>query len=276
MKNIVTIDWLLENLERKDLVILDCRFDLSNPEYGLEAYKKFHIKNSVYISLEENMAGETKEHGGRHPLPDMNEFTKTMENSGVDDEKTVVIYDDGDLAAASRLWFMLKYIGIEKVYVLAGGFQTWIERELPTTDIVDEPQKSKGITINIDSKLICDVNYVIENIRKEESIIVDSRSKERHLGLEEPIDKKAGHIPSAVNYFWKDNFHNLKVKDLSKLNERFENLKDYKNIIVHCGSGITGCVNVLMMNEIGFQPILYLGSWSDWITYKDNEIICEK
>ena len=276
MKNIVTIDWLLENLNNKEVVILDCRFALSDPEYGLKAYKKSHIKNAIYINLEEDLTGEAGEHGGRHPLPNMKDFAKSMEKVGVDDEKTVVIYDDGDLASASRLWFMLRYIGKKEVCVLNGGFTTWIERELAVTDVVDEPKESKGITIKIHSKLLCDVEYVRENIGKEESVIVDSRSRERYLGLEEPIDIKAGHIPSAVNYFWKDNFDNINVKDLNKLNERFEKLKDYKNLIVHCGSGITGCVNVLMMNEIGFEPILYLGSWSDWISYKENEIICEK
>nr|WP_276575891.1 rhodanese-like domain-containing protein [Oceanirhabdus seepicola] len=130
--------------------------------------------------------------------------------------------------------------------------------------------------MKINSKLICDVEYVRENLNKEASIIIDSRARERYLALEEPIDKKAGHIPGAVNYFWKDNFDNLEVKDLNALNEKFHELKNYKKLIVHCGSGVSACVNVLLMSEVGLKPILYLGSWSDWISYEDNEVICEK
>ena len=275
MKNIVSIDWLLENINNKDLVILDCRFGMNDPQYGLKAYKKSHINNGVYIDLKD-LTGEVRVHGGRHPLPPMNEFVKNMENSGVDNDKVVVIYDDGELAPASRLWFMLKYIGIKEVYVLSGGFKTWAERKLPLTDKLNEAKQSKGITMKINSKMICDVEYVWENLNKEESIIIDSRARERYLGLEEPLDKKAGHIPGAVNYFWKDNFDDLGIKDLKTLKERFEKLNDYKNIIVHCGSGVSACVNILLISEIGFDPILYLGSWSDWISYEDNEIICEK
>ncbi|WBW99115.1 sulfurtransferase [Oceanirhabdus sp. W0125-5] len=275
MKNIVTIDWLAENLNNENLVILDCRFGMKEQQYGLNEYIKSHINNAIYIDLKD-LIGEVKEHGGRHPLPSLNGFVKMIENSGVDDEKVVVIYDDGELAPASRLWFMLKYIGIKDAYVLNGGFSTWIERKLPVTEMVSKPKESKGIRMNINSKLICDKEYVRENFNKEESIIVDSRSRERYLGLEEPLDKKAGHIPGAINYFWRDNFNGIKIKDLNILKERFEELNDYKKIIVHCGSGVSACVNVLLMSEIGLKPILYLGSWSDWISYDDNEIISEK
>lgn len=278
MKNIVSIDWLLENINNNDLVILDCRFGMNEPQYGLKAYKKSHINNAVYIDLED-LTGEVGEHGGGHPLPSMNEFIKKMENTGVDDEKVVVIYDDGELAPASRIWFMLKYIGKKEVYVLHGGFKTWIERKLPVTDIVNEQKESKGIAMSINSRMICDVEHVRKNIEKEDSLIIDSRSRERYLGLDDPLDKKAGHIPGAVNYFWKDNFANsddFQIKDLKTLNERFDKLKNYKNVIVHCGSGVSACVNTLLMSEIGLDPILYLGSWSDWISYEDNMIVCEK
>ena len=130
--------------------------------------------------------------------------------------------------------------------------------------------------MKMNSKLICDVEYIRKNIEKEESVIIDSRAGNRYLGIEEPLDKKAGHIPGAVNYFWKDNFEDNKIKDLKTLEERFEEVNDYKNIIVHCGSGVSACVNILVMCEIGLDPILYLGSWSDWISYEDNLIISEK
>lgn len=276
LKNIVTADWLNENINREDMAILDCRFDLSNPNYGEESYRKSHIKNAVFVDLEKDLTGKKGEHGGRHPLPDMNVFAKRMEDLGVSDNSTVVIYDEGDIQSASRLWWMLKYIGKDNVYVLEGGLKVWSESGYETSTEVVIPSKKGELTVNIKPGMRCDVNFVKESIEKENTIIVDSRSKERYLGLVEPVDKKAGHIPGAVNYFWHDILDGDKLKDKEKLEERFKDLRKYDNIIVHCGSGITACPNILAMDEIGLKSIHYAGAWSDWISYDENPVISEK
>ncbi|MCT4509222.1 MAG: rhodanese-like domain-containing protein [Tepidibacter sp.] len=116
------------------------------------------------------------------------------------------------------------------------------------------------------------VDEVRRNIDQDKSIIIDSRSLERYKGEVEPIDKKAGHIPSAQNYFWLDVLEDDKMKDIKKLKDHFNEVLKYKNVIVHCGSGITGCVNYVALDEIGVKSKLYLGSWSDWISYDENEL----
>jgi thiosulfate/3-mercaptopyruvate sulfurtransferase len=276
LKNVVTADWLIENINRKDLVILDCRFDLNNQRYGEEAYKEGHIKNAVLVDLEKDLTGEKGEHGGRHPLPDMNVFAKRMENLGVSDNSIVVIYDEGDIQAASRLWWMFKYIGKENVYVLEGGINFWGEKGFETTSEIVVPSKNEDLTVNINHEMRCDVNFVKKNLGNENVVIVDSRSKERYKGLLEPVDKKAGHIPGAVNYFWHEILDGYKLKDMNKLKNRFKDLEKYDKIIVHCGSGITACPNILVMDELGLKPIHYAGAWSDWISYDENQVVSEK
>ncbi|WP_017414264.1 sulfurtransferase [Clostridium tunisiense] len=272
MKNIVDINWLKSHIEDDDLVIIDCRFSLQDPIYGDKAYKEAHIPKAISVNLDKDLAGEKGEHGGRHPLPNMKDFVEFMESLGVSNNTTVLIYDDGDLAAPSRLWWMLKYIGIDKVYLLEGGITAWKTSQGRVT-AEEYRGKAKGkIDINFKEEMKCSMDYVKENLRSNDVVIIDSRAKERYLGLVEPMDKKAGHIPGAKNYDWTLNFKEGKVLPLEELKSRFEKVKDYKEVIVHCGSGVTGCANVLILEEIGIPSRLYVGSWSDWSSYDENPV----
>ncbi len=270
MKNLVSAKWLKEN-NNDDMVVVDCRFDLQTPSYGKDSYLKNHIPDAIYMDMNKDLAGDVKEHGGRHPLPDLNEFRSKLESCGIGRDITVVAYDDGEVAGSSRFWWMLKYIGHDKVYILDGGIKDWIKSGYSLSSDIPKKEK-KHLDMNINESIIATVGEVKGHISKEESLIIDSRSFERYKGEVEPIDKTAGHIPSAKNYFWMDVLENDKMKDNEKLKTHFNELSSYKNIIVHCGSGITGCVNYVALDEIGIRSKLYLGSWSDWISYDDNEV----
>jgi thiosulfate/3-mercaptopyruvate sulfurtransferase len=223
------------------------------------------------MDMDKDLAGEVKEHGGRHPLPDLNIFKSKLESCGIGNDTTVIAYDDGEIAGAARFWWMLKYIGHTKVHILDGGIKSWIKSGYFLTS--DIPKKNKKcLDININESIIATVDEVRRNIDQDKSIIIDSRSLERYKGEVEPIDKKAGHIPSAQNYFWLDVLEDDKMKDIKKLKDHFNEVLKYKNVIVHCGSGITGCVNYVALDEIGVKSKLYLGSWSDWISYDENEL----
>lgn len=271
--NIVRSEWLFENLEQDELVVIDCRFHLDNTVKGYDEYKEEHIPRAIYMDLDKDLSGPVGEHGGRHPLPDIDEFVELLGRAGIDDSQTVVIYDDQRGAMASRLWWMLKYTGHENVLVLEEGFSHWKDKGFPVTNHVPSPQPVK-YNLQLNEDMLVTMEDVKQNVTKNNAIIIDSRSEERFLGIHEPIDAIAGHIPGAVLEDWIE--RTTKDGTLKSQNEYVNELKNYvesvDELIVYCGSGVTACVNVLALTEAGSRPKLYAGSWSDWISYEDNPV----
>lgn len=273
MKNFVTQTWLLENSSNDELILLDARAELSDASAGFTQYKEGHIKNAHFVSMENTMTGEVAHHGGRHPLPDMEVFIDEMKKLGISDSSTIVIYDDGNLSMAGRLWWLLRYAGKNNVFLLEGGMKHWLENKLETTTNAPEPKQSTSLSLNLDKTMIADVTDVKKATASKDTAIVDSRAYERYAGQVEPLDKLPGHIPNALNYPWIDLVDEGNIIDNEEISEKFKPLQNYDEIIVHCGSGITGTVNVLFMEEAGLKPRLYPGGYSDWVSYDENEVI---
>lgn len=272
MSNFVSPQWLYDHIDDKNIVIADCRTDLFDKEYAERVYQSGHIKNAFLLDVKKDLSAEPKEHGGRSPLPELNVLKDKLESIGVSNDKIVVAYDEAELAGAERFWWMLKYLGHEKVYVLNGGINAWTQAGYQLTQ--ENPKAERGnLDINLNKDIIIDIFEVKNKIGKEGFVIVDSRASERYKGEVEPIDRKAGHIPGAKNYPWKEVLNDkCEFKSKDKLKEHFRNLDKYNEIVLQCGSGIDGCGNFIAMDEIGFKPKLYVGSWSDWVSYDDNPV----
>ena len=242
-------------------------------EYGKKSYEKGHIKGAKRVDIETELSSIVKKHGGRHPLPSVRELKNTFENIGISNDSVVISYDEGDLAGASRLWWILKYLGHEKAYVLDGGLEAF--KELGGEISTENEKSNKGkLDISIQEHMKVDMEYVRERLENENVVIIDSREYKRYIGEFEPVDKKAGHIPGAVNYFWMDILEKdddkLYLKSQNELKKQFAELMDYDEVIVYCGSGITACPNSLALSEAGIRHKLYAGSFSDWISYDEN------
>ncbi len=275
MKNIVTPKWLKENLQNEKLVLVDCRFSLMDKEYGKRSYEESHIKGAVRIDVETELSAPVKEHGGRHPLPNVEDLKITFENIGISNDSIVVAYDEGDLSGPARLWWILKYLGHDKVYVLNGGINVFAEIGGEINSGKTEVKKGK-FEVNSNENMRVNMEYVRERLNKENIAIVDCRENIRYAGEFEPVDKKSGHIPGALNYFWMDilnkNGDKLTIKSEKSLEEYFNKLKDFDEIIIYCGSGITASPVSLALTEADIEHKLYTGSFSDWISYEENDI----
>lgn len=276
MKNFVSTKWLQNHLEDENIVIVDCRGDLLKDRYGEEVYKKGHIKNAVFADLKKVMSSEEREHGGRNPLPNVKAFKRSIEKLGINKNTLVVAYDELKIAGAARFCWMLRYVGHTDNYVLDGGINKWIAENRKLYIEENRSKEKLDITngdfnISLNEEIKADVNYIKDNMKKD-LILVDSRSNIRYEGREEPIDKKAGHIPGAKNIYWKDMIKEDGAVDENKVRENFLPLKDYTNIAVYCGSGIDATFNFLLLDEVGIKARVYAGSWSDWITYEENPI----
>lgn len=273
MRYIVEKEWLLQNLNKDDVRIIDCRFSLSEKKNGREQYLLNHIPGALYFDLEEDLSGTVKIHGGRHPLPELTEFAHKLSLSGIDNTKTVIVYDNGEGAFAARFWWMLNYLGHQNVCILNGGYSNWVKAAYPADDLIPS-FKEVNFQVNIQKEWLATYEEVKEVVEgKSDVVLIDSREEKRFLGEEEPIDKKAGHIPGAINFPWFGALENGMYRKADDQNNRFAQLPSEKEYIVYCGSGVTAAPNFLSLKEAGYQHVkLYIGSFSDWISYDDNEI----
>ncbi|BAY27794.1 rhodanese domain-containing protein [Calothrix sp. NIES-2100] len=268
-KLVISPAWLFEHLNDPQVVIVDCRFSLADPQLGRQQYQLSHIEGSYYLDLNQHLSSPVAEHGGRHPLPNPLDLARKLAEIGVNYQKTLVVaYDDSRFAFAARLWWLLQYLGHEQVVVLDGGFAGWQKAGYPVTNIIPQPQTANFVP-KIKTDKVVDINTVKSTKDLPEVALVDSRESDRYRGEREPIDKIAGHIPGAVNYPWQevtDSSGYLLPPDAQR--RRWENLAKSEEIIVYCGSGVTACVNLLSLELAGIsQGKLYAGSWSDWISY---------
>ncbi|MGO4108957.1 sulfurtransferase [Paenibacillus sp. YAF4_2] len=273
MNNIVSLKWLLARLYETDIVIVDCRFQLGKPDFGREAYEESHIAGAVYLDLEKDLSAPIEEHGGRHPLPDITALTVALSKVGISNETRVIAYDDQGGAYASRLWWLLKYLGHEQVFVLDEGYTAWQNAGFP----VNAEQKvliPARFLATVQHNMLVEMDEVHEKLGNENVTLIDSRDGARYRGEVEPLDKKAGHIPGAINYLWSEGKgEGGKWKSAEEQAARFEGLDKDRETIVYCGSGVTACPNVLALQDAGFTKVrLYAGSWSDWISYEGNPV----
>ncbi|OZH55705.1 3-mercaptopyruvate sulfurtransferase [Hydrocoleum sp. CS-953] len=264
---LISPKWLANHLNDPNLIIIDCRFSLADPELGNKQYQESHIPGAFYLDLNQDLSKPVEKHGGRHPLPDLNKLAEKLATIGVKYQETLIVaYDDSRFAFASRLWWLLTYMGHEKVALLDGGFSGW-QKEYPVTNEIST-QKLGFFEPQIQSKMVVDIETVKARKDLPEVVLVDSRDSDRYLGKHEPIDPIAGHIPGAVNYPWKqvtDENSNAKV---SEQVSRWEQVKNSEEVIVYCGSGVTACVNLWSLKMAGINTgKLYAGSWSDWCSY---------
>jgi thiosulfate/3-mercaptopyruvate sulfurtransferase len=270
---IVEAEWLLEHLHDSNVVVADCRFALGQPSSGRSLYEQGHLPGAVYFDLDKQLSSAVSQHGGRHPLPDLQAFAAVLSAAGIGNQTTVVAYDDQGGAMASRLWWLLRYAGHDQVFILNGGFSAWQAAGYPVTADVSTPEPAV-FEARAREHMLLQMEEVKARIGNADVTLIDSREEPRYLGLSEPIDAKAGHIPGAVNYFWKGALDEQgRWRDAAGQAARFDKLPPDQEIVVYCGSGVTACPNVLALEEVGYKNVkLYAGSWSDWISYEGNPI----
>lgn len=259
---------LNKELTDNNLVIIDAR---TGPD-AKEKYNTAHIEGAVFADLEKDLAKKAADAsmGGRHPLPPVKDFAAWLGKIGVDLTKHVVIYDDKNGAnAAARCWWMLRAVGHENVQVLDGGLKAATEAGLPMTDKETHVKFLPAYPADRWTLPIADMDKVANAVTDPEYLVIDVREGFRYSGESEPIDTIAGHIPGAVNIPYIENLDAsgkfLPADELAAKYKEAIGDKDPKQVIVHCGSGVTACHTLLAIEQAGIKtPSLYVGSWSEW------------
>lgn len=262
-RTLITANELAQYLSSPNWVIVDCRFNLADTTAGHQVYVAEHISGAVYVHLDDDLSSEPVTDKGRHPLPSPAGLIALFSRLGIDNTKQVVAYDNMGGAIAARLWWMLRYMGHEAVAVLDGGWQAWQQAGLPTVSGNESPVPAQFTGQARLNQLV-----VINDVPAQPRLI-DSRAEARYRGEHEPIDPQAGHIPGAVNYFFKQNLaengHFLPAGQIRQQLEAIIGQTPSEEVTFYCGSGVTACHNVLAQVHAGLsEGRLYVGSWSEW------------
>ena len=257
-------------LTRPDLLVFDCRFDLANVERGEQSYRESHVPGAIYAHLDHHLSSPITAQSGRHPLPDIGQFRDWLGQSGFDGSQQVIAYDDSGCAMASRLWWLLRCMGHDRVACLDGGWQAWLAIDGEVEARIRPRQALQAPDLRLDDSRVATTAELLDNLQSQRLLVVDVRTGERFRGEHEPIDPVAGHLPGACNLPLMDNLDASgcyrPAAELRQLYAGVMAKTPLERQVYMCGSGVTACHSALALAAAGYaMPRVYAGSWSEWI-----------
>ena len=274
---LIGADELGSRLTDDTLRIIDCRFDLMDPAAGRESYLNGHIPGAVYADLDADLAAPVQATTGRHPLPEIAVASETFRRLGINRETNIVVYDSAGGAMAARAWWMLRWLGHERVRVLDGGLPCWqaANRPMEEGEVYVEPGDFIAAPGN---ERVVTTEEVVAGLEQGGGLLlVDARDAARFRGEVEPIDSVAGHIPGTRNLPFTAALNAdgtfRREEDLEALWE--EILGESRDVAwaAMCGSGVTACHLAISALLAGYrEPGMYVGSWSEWIRDPDRPV----
>ena len=266
----VTTDWLAARLGEPELQVIDGSWYL--PTEGRRAAEEFragHIPGALFLDIDA-LSDRID------PLPHMlltgTAFGAAAGAIGIDPAKTLVIYDGAGLFSAPRVWWMLRHYGLERVYLLAGGFPKWRAEGNP---VETGPARVVPTQFNASSKNdMADLAAVRHALDSGAAQVVDARSAARFRGdVPEPRPGvRAGHMPGSLNLPYSEVLENGQLKDNAALSRAFASagVDLERPVITSCGSGVTAAILCLALHKLGKQDVmLYDGSWSEYGSQSD-------
>lgn len=268
MLPVIQVSELFELYKSDKLVIVNA----SSGPNAASNYQDKHLDGAIFLDLNAQLSEihEDAANGGRHPLPKIENFARTISELGISSNSHIVIYDDKNGANASaRFWWMLKAIGHEKAQVLNGGIQEAEKQLFPINSEKTQTKKAELYKVDNWKLPMAEIDEVEKVSQDSNHIVIDVRATPRYNGEFEPIDLIAGHILGTVNIPFAGNLDsNGLFKSPSELKEKYIQIfgdVTKENIIFHCGSGVTACHSILAVAYAGLEiPKLYVGSWSEW------------
>jgi thiosulfate/3-mercaptopyruvate sulfurtransferase len=247
--------------------IFDCRHQLSDVGFGEKAYAEGHLPGAFFLHLDRDLSSAMTGRNGRHPLPDARLLAAKLGAAGVARQTQVVVYDDAGGMVAARLWWLLRWLGHERVALLDGGFNQWVKEGRPLSTA--RPESAPAVFAVAERDWLVSSAELLANIERGELCVVDARAPDRFRGENETIDPVGGHIPGARNRFFRDNVDaDGFFRPAAELRREFLALLagvDPAQAVMQCGSGVSACHNLLAMEIAGLHGArLYAGSWSEW------------
>jgi thiosulfate/3-mercaptopyruvate sulfurtransferase len=266
-RTLVDCATLAANLDDPGWRVFDCRHQLTAPEAGPMAYATGHLPGASFFHLDRDLSGSMNGKNGRHPLPDPQVLAQKLGAAGVSASTQVVVYDDAGGMIAGRLWWLLRWLGHERVALLDGGINQWLKEARPLSAELPNPAPAHFEAALRDYTV--STERVQSNLVSSDLCLIDARSPDRFRGENETLDPVGGHIPGARNRFFRDNLDaDGSFRPAAELRREFLGLlagADPRQAVMQCGSGVSACHNLLAMEIAGLSGArLYAGSWSAW------------
>ncbi len=253
------------------LVLLDVRWSLADPD-GHRAYSLGHLPGALFVDLERDLSASPSPEAGRHPLPDIEQLQAAARRWGIDDGDPVVVYDDSGGTSAARAWWLLRWGGVADVRILDGGLQAWLAAGGILED--GDVQVAPGdVVLSPGHMPVTDADGVAD--LPGHGVLLDARAEERYRGDEEPIDRRAGHVPGAVNVPTVRNLReDSRFKSETELAQQYADagVDARTDVAVYCGSGVNAAHEIAALETIGVHAALYPGSWSQWSADDDRPV----
>lgn len=258
---------LAEHLDDPQWRVFDCRHQLADPEAGEKAYAAGHLPGAGFLHLDRDLSSPVSGCNGRHPLPDPQRLAAKLAAEGVSNDTQVVAYDDAGGMIAGRLWWLLRWLGHDRVALLDGGIAQWQLEGRPLSQ--DAPAVRPAVFEFVLREETVDSDALLANLDGSALCVVDVRSPDRFRGENETLDPVGGHIPGARNRFFRDSLGaDGRFRPAVELRRAFEEFLDGVNprqVVMQCGSGVSACHSLLAMEIAGLPGArLYPGSWSEW------------
>jgi len=271
---LVTTDWLAEHLDDREVRIVDATLPLvGQPGQGRDSYVAGHIPGAVFFDINAIADPDTDL---PHMLPSPAAFAEAAGALGLGRDATIVVYDAHGVYSAPRVWWTLRTMGYERVFVLDGGLKKWRAEGRPVETAEPSP-RPVAVALAFEPQLVADLADVQDVLASGEAQVVDARSAARFRGeAPEPrTSLRSGHMPGALNLPFNavvDDDGTL--KSAAELKTAFAHVDLSRPIVTTCGSGVTASVLAVALARLGrFDVAVYDGSWTEWGGRTDTAVV---
>jgi thiosulfate/3-mercaptopyruvate sulfurtransferase len=262
---LVSSEWLKNQLNNPDLLLLDA--SMTKTVSGSDVTEKVYIPNSQHFDFSNRFCDTSATISNMFPSPEI--FNRELQILGVNNNSIIVVYDTRGIYSSPRVWWMLKCMSFDNVYILNGGLPDWQALGYPLVDELASMGSAGNFIGEFNKSWIISADEVLAQIDKKESLVIDVREEKRFAGVAaEPREGlRSGHIPLSVNIPFSQVLKGHHYADVSEIRRLFKplNIDAKQKLIFSCGSGVTACIVLVAAHLLGYRQLsVYDGSWSEW------------